>query len=298
MERDTLKFAAFVMTYKRQAIAKQTVEALFNQTVPPEKLLIIDNDKLQSGKIIQEQLGHLPITYYAVGFNSGPAGAAAIGLKLLAEEGYQWIAWIDDDDPPAFKDVLEKLLYIVLHNPKCGCVGVAGQFFNRQTGLIERINNSEIADKGFLEVDFIAGGMIKIVNGIMIKEYNILPEEKYFFGFEDLDLDLKIKKTGYSLIVDKELYLRHRNFYNRLNFKNKTHKKTERQLVRDYYSSRNILNILYKNGFFSAIVFTLFRIFFKCLSHFRYGILYGLKNCKYQIGAIIHFIIRKYGKTI
>jgi GT2 family glycosyltransferase len=291
MERDQLKFAAFVMTYKRQGIAKQTIEALFNQTVPPAKVLIIDNDELQSGKIIQEQLGHLPIDYHAVGFNSGPAGAATIGLKMLAEEGYQWVAWIDDDDPPYFPDVFEKLLHLASQNPKCGSVGVVGQYFNQKKGLIQRVPNRLLESHGCLQVDTIAGGMIKLVNSNFVNESGILPDASLFFGFEELDYDLQIQKSGYTLLVDKELFLRHRIYHNRLDFKKQKTKKTERQLVRDYYSTRNMLIILNKNKLRIAFCYTFLRVIYKCISSFRYGLQYGFKNVKHQTKAIYHYTL-------
>jgi len=37
-------FAAFIMTYRRNSTLQTTIDALFTQTHPPEKILIIDND--------------------------------------------------------------------------------------------------------------------------------------------------------------------------------------------------------------------------------------------------------------
>jgi GT2 family glycosyltransferase len=297
MERDQLKFAAFVMTYKRQVVAKQTIEALFNQTVSPEKVLIIDNDELQSGKIIQEQLAHLPIEYYAVGYNSGPAGAAAKGLQILAKEGYDWIAWIDDDDPPYFPDVFEKLLQLAQTNPKCGCVGVVGQYFDRKKALMKRVPNSLLDGNEILEVDTIAGNMLKIINAKLVNERLVLPDTSLFFGFEELDYDLQIQNAGYKLLVDKALFLQHRIYHNRLYIEKIAKKKTERQLVRDYYSSRNMLYILKKNRLFRALFYTFLRIAYKCVITFKYGFSHGMLNLKYQSKAIFHFIFGSYGKT-
>jgi GT2 family glycosyltransferase len=296
MERDQLKFAAFVMTYKRQFIAKQTIEALFDQTIPPQKVLIIDNDEHQSGKIIQEQLAHLPIEYYAVRYNSGPAGAAAKGLQKLVNEGYDWIAWIDDDDPPYFSDVFEKLLQLAQTNPKCGCVGVVGQYFDRKKGLINRVPDSVLNGVGVLEIDTIAGNMIKLINSEVIIKSNILPDTSLFFGFEELDYDLRIQQAGYKLLVDKDLFLQHRIYHNRLHIEKIAIKKSERQLVRDYYSSRNMLYILKKNRLLSAFFYTLLRIAYKCVITFKFGFSQGMLNLKYQSKAIFHFVISRYGQ--
>jgi hypothetical protein len=150
-------------------------------------------------------------------------------------------------------------------------------------------------DKGILQVDTIAGGMIKIVNAKIVNEFNVLPESKLFFGFEELDYDFRIKKLHLVLLVDKELYLRHRKFHNKIGIDNVNFKKNKRNLVRDYYSSRNLLFILKSNNLKKALCFTLLRIIYKCITAFRFGLGYGLDNLKYQIKAIYHYTINCYG---
>jgi GT2 family glycosyltransferase len=271
---------------------------LFSQTVPPEKVLLIDNDEQESGREVVEQLSDFPVAYIAMDYNSGPAGASKKGLEQLASEGYQWIAWIDDDDPPYFPDVFEKLLQLAQTNPKCGCVGVVGQYFDRKKALMKRVPNSLLNGNGILEVDTIAGGMIKLVNSNFVKEQLVLPDASLFFGFEELDYDLQMQKAGYKLLVDKALFLQHRIYHNRLYIEKIAIKKSERQLVRDYYSSRNMLYILKKNRLFRALFYTFLRIAYKCVITFKYGFSQGMVNLKYQSKAILHFIFGSYGKTI
>jgi GT2 family glycosyltransferase len=296
METEPLKFAAFVMTYKRPLIAKETIEKLFSQTVPPEKVLVIDNDEEESGREIVAQLSNSPIDYIAMGYNSGPAGAAKKGLEQLSSQGFQWIAWIDDDDPPNFPDVFEKLLQLAQINPKCGCVGVVGHYFDRKTGLTHRVPNSVLEGDGSLEIDTIAGGMIKLVNSNFVKQSDVLPDASLFFGFEELDYDLQMQKAGYKLLVDKALFLQHRIYHNRLDFERKAIKKSELQLIRDYYSSRNMLYILKKNRLLSALFYTFLRIAYKCVITFKFGFSHGMLNLKFQSKAIYHFITKRYGK--
>jgi len=50
----------------------------------------------------------------------------------------------------------------------------------------------------------------------MIRKHQIFPDEKLFFGMEELDFDLKIKKIGYSLLVDRPFYHQHRLRGNRV----------------------------------------------------------------------------------
>ncbi len=292
-----LRFAAFVMTYKRPDQLKKTIEKLFEQTIVPEKVLIVDNDSSKEGKIVADKFSDLPVAYHSAGYNSGPAGAAKIGLQLLAEEGYNWIAWIDDDDPPVFNDTFETLLNLAKSNIHCGCVGVVGHRFNRNKGLIIRISDEELEGNGTVEVDNIAGGMCKIVNSKVVTEKNILPDNSLFYGFEELDFDLKIQQSGYVLLTDKAVYKKHRLYYNRWGVTiHRGEKKPINRLWREYYSTRNMLKILFKMKLYKALCITIIRFLIKIAAGFRFGFAYGIKNTSFIARGIFHFFINKKGK--
>ncbi len=289
-------FSAFIMTYKRNSTLLETIKLLFDQTLPPEKILIVDNDPNQGAKIVLDSFPNQNIEYYSVGYNSGPAGASAIGLSLLAKQGYKWIAWIDDDDPPQYKDVFQILLETGNTSPDCGCVGMVGQYFDRKKGIIVRVNDAEIKGKGALEVDIIAGGMMKIINSKVVIEKNILPDPSLFFSFEDLDFDLNLQNNGYKLLVNKELYYNARLKHNNIGIKKQRGlKKDINVLWREYYSLRNLFIIQTKNKLYRANFFTFFRMLYKIISGFKYGLSYGLKNSKHLSLAFFHFIINKRG---
>jgi GT2 family glycosyltransferase len=291
-----MKFAGFIMTYERAELLKASIDKIFLQTVYPEKLLIIDNSLTYTTEDLIKSINNPKIIYYRVGYNSGPAGAAAIGLKILSDEGFDWIYWGDDDDPPIFNDTFEILLKLANNNINCGCVGSVGQFFNKNKAIIERVPDKLLCSKGALEVDNIAGNMSKIVNGKMISDFAIFPEKKLFFGLEELDFDMKVKKIGFKLLVDKSLYWKHRVNANRVNFKRKYFiKKNDYLLQRNYYSTRNILYICYVNNFFLSIVFQILKAIFKPFLNINYGFKYFKKTMYINYLALYHFFAGKYG---
>jgi GT2 family glycosyltransferase len=291
-----VRFAAFIITYRRPEILSQTIEEIFRQSLSPEKILIVDNDPDQSASFVVQRFSHYPLEYVAAETNTGPAGAGKIALQKLAAEGFDWIAWMDDNDPPLFDDVFQILLSLAALHPRCGCVGAVGQFFNFRTGLIERVPDQLLQGSGILHVDNIAGNMCKLVSGQMIRETGLLPNPELFFGFEELDYDLRIKKFGYSVLVDKALYYRHRAFHNKLNFKYKRGLKKERnQFWRDYYSVRNLLQILAYHRCLTGLFLTILRILFRSVRGFRYGFSYGFLNCKINMYALFHFAFNRKG---
>lgn len=287
------------MTYKRPDRLKDTIQKLFEQSIIPEKVLVVDNDPNQSASSVVDSLSHFNLQYHTVGYNSGPAGAAKIGLQILAEQGYQWISWIDDDDPPVFNDTFETLLKLGNENRTCGCVGAVGQRFNMNNGLMVRIADEELEGEGFVAVDNIAGGMSKIVNASVVIEKNILPDEKLFYGFEELDFDIRIKKAGYSILADKKLYNKHRMFFKRKNISPiRSSKKNPTSIWREYYSIRNMLFILNKHKKYLAIIITMLRGFYKTIVAYKHGFAYGKTMMAYVISGIIHFLKNRKGPYI
>lgn len=293
------KFAGFLMTYERADILEKTIEKILSQSIAPEKLLIVDNSESNATELMIKRLGNPILMYHKVGNNSGPAGAAKIGLEVLSKEGFDWIYWGDDDDAPIFDNTFKILVSMALSNEKCGCVGVVGQYFNRFTGFVKRVPNELLQSEGILKVDTIAGGMSKIVSGEMIRTQQIFPDEKLFFGMEELDFDLKIKKAGYSLLVDRPFYYKHRQKWNRIEFPNKSlQAKSENALVREYYSIRNGLYIYKKNGLVGACIIFFLYYATKQIFSFKFGISQGKNRLKNFLKAISDLFSSKMGRYI
>ncbi|MEN9963757.1 MAG: hypothetical protein RL582_852 [Bacteroidota bacterium] len=295
----TTRFAAFIMTFERSHLIEETINKIFDQTFPPEKIIIIDNSISVKTQQTIAELNIPKVEYYRVGKNIGPAGAAKIGLQKLADEGFDWIYWGDDDDPPFFNDNFEILIKLGVAEKDCGCVGAVGQNFNRKNGLIERIPDVELDARGSLQVDTIAGNMSKIVNANVIRDKKILPDETLFFGLEELDFDLRMSKGGYKLYTDRNLYKRYRVDSNRLGVKLiRGGKKDSNKLQRDYYSTRNGLYIMKKNNLYFALFFNMLRAIYKIILGFRFGVFYGKRNAKYIWSGLAHFIMGKKGKFV
>lgn len=291
-----LKLGAFIITYNRPEILINTIKLVFSQTCPPDFLLIIDNSEgLETDHAIAS-FQDSRIKYHRMGYNAGPAGASALGLKLCMEYGADWIYWGDDNDPPFRPDCFERLLAIRDVNPFCGVLGAVGHFFDRKKGVIKRIQTRLLEKKDWIEVDSIAGGMCMLVSAEVIRG-GILPNKDLFFGFEELDFCLKVSRKGYSLIVDCNLFLEARKNSDRVNFERPLYLKKS-NLSREYYSLRNLLIISdsltlgnMKNQLYK-------RWIAKSIYGFRFGFFYGFKNFKMIWLALFHHWKGISGNTI
>lgn len=289
--------AAFIMTFRRNEALTATIHKLLQQSVAPENILIVDNDPEEGARQVYDAHKQLPLAYHPMGYNAGPAGAAKAGLQILVDEGYHRIAWIDDDDPPFFDDTIEVLLKIMTTGKNIGCVGSVGQYFDIHKALMKRVPDAELESEGILYVDNIAGNMTKIINADVIRESNIFPDESLFFGFEELDFDLHLKRKGFSIACDRQLYKRHRVYHNRQGLrKSFGGKKNERGLAREYYSTRNMFIILQKQRSYRGMMRFFLRLLLKAITGFRFGLGYGLKNSRVLLSGVFDFISGKRGQ--
>src|SRR5262245_3583158 len=100
--------AAFVITFNRGEILQRTIHRIASQTVAPSKILVVNNGEPLSQSVVSD-MGDVEVQIHTMGFNSGPAGAAHFAMTELAAQGFQWIQWIDDDDPPKVGNLNERL---------------------------------------------------------------------------------------------------------------------------------------------------------------------------------------------
>ena len=295
--KEKVIYAAFVMTYKRSAILLETINKLFEQTFPPEVVLIVDNDPDKGALCVVDNFPKNKVQYYAVGYNSGPAGGAYFGLKLLFEQNWDWVLWTDDDDPPVFDDSIQNI-FSLLEQYKgikpIGIIGAVGANFNKFKGSITRIESHMIESLHI--VDYIGGSMSPIVNRSVFNK-SILPNPDLFFGFEDLSFCLQVKKAGFEILISGSEMLRWREKFNRLNISTTPHNLPDiSTLWRQYYSVRSLFTILYSQekvmiGFFYFI----FKTVFKSFLGYKKGFSYGNKYAKIHLLGLYHGMIRKNG---
>jgi GT2 family glycosyltransferase len=291
-----MAFAAFIITYERADILVNTIQKIFEQTVSPQKLLIVDNSiSLETQDLIATWIDPR-LEYYRVGYNAGPAGAANIALQRLSTQGYDWIYWGDDNDPPRFTDCFEVLLNSVTRNT--GAIGAVGSLFNWKTGLRERYPDDHL--KGLLPVDAIGGGFCFIINAKAIDKETV-PDPELYFGLEEFDFCQKLKRKGFDVYVVGELLYRYREQSKKLGIEKKASIIPRRSLTtlhRDYYSYRNGIYLMFYvfKKYHLVAVYTI-RCLAKIPFGFAKGLKFGLKNATLLTLAICHGLMKKMGRT-
>ncbi|HET7361208.1 MAG TPA: glycosyltransferase [Salinimicrobium sp.] len=293
-------FAAFIMTSERPGILLSTISKLQSQTLAPALILVVDNSESYATETAVRGLSSPEIEYFRVGFNSGPAGAALIGLQQLTKKGYKWLYWGDDDNPPrdngVFEELFKKIAQLGKENIPIGIFSGKGGYLNKLTGRLRSLSNSELAKAKILEVDAVPGGHTMLVNAEIVKK-GILPIKKLFFGFEELEFCLSLKNTGYRIFIDAQTWLqaRHKanNTHKDYRWKDTAFGKCE-NFDREYYSTRNLLYIFWKHKLYFAFLFFLIKVLIKLFAGYWHGLHYGKKNFRAQGLALLHFFMGRY----
>lgn len=239
--------AAFILTYNRPEGLAQSVDALLSQTKRVDRIAVVDNASNPDTEAQVRQWADEGITYHATGANLGSAGGVAWGLRLLADEGYDWILSVDDDDPARLPTAIERLYGLIERNDAhgVGIVGTAGSYFSWDTGEHVRIPDADLV--GDIDVDIVGGGSSFTVSRKVIESVGV-PNPEFFFGHYDPLFCLQVKRAGYRIMVSGDLMRDFRFYAGRLDLKATrgtiVPTTPEHAAWRRYYVTRNYIHAM------------------------------------------------------
>ncbi len=243
MGRDVNTLAAFVLTFNRPRALATALQALLEQSEPPERVLVVDNGTGPDAADVVRAAGDRRVTYESTGVNLGSAGGVAYGLRRLFDQGFDWLYCVDDDTPPLTTDTLERLRQLIARHSgeKLGAVASAGSWWDWNRGEHTRIPDEELV--GDVSVDTIGGGSQLIVWRGVVEDIGT-PLADLFFGFWDPLYCLRMQQAGYVLMVPGELHLEYRRLADRLQLEPRRALRPidpVHAVWRRYYVSRNYI---------------------------------------------------------
>jgi len=128
----------------------------------------------------------------------GFAHACNVGIAHAQSLGYKWVLLLNDDakiDPQDLQKMRDRIA------PKVGAIGtvIVDDHEIQSAGILLSLwgrvkMNRDITQK---EIQALSGACLLVCSWIRF-------DEGYLHGFEDIDLCMRLKKKGYSIVLDKE----------------------------------------------------------------------------------------------
>lgn len=195
-------YAALVVTFRRADQLPAALASLAEQTCPPRLVVVADNDPARSAEgVVARFADSFPgaVEYLPVGENLGPAGGLARASRLAADHADrgEWMLVMDDDDPLGHREIVESLMSrIESASTRLGAVGMRGATLDRWM----RLHRCVGAERAAIAADYVANGGCPLYRWEAIEEVGSFDPDM-FFGFEELELGLRLRASGWALEV-------------------------------------------------------------------------------------------------
>jgi glycosyltransferase involved in cell wall biosynthesis len=242
-----------LVTFRRPRELEVMLDRLADQRRPLDLLTVVDNSPTPEAERLVERYraaGHEAV-YLPAPDNLGPAGAVALAMRRLASSAADddWIVLLDDDNPTEGPEQLAELLDFARRmrhrDPRLGAVGLVGARFDWRRGRLLRIRDQELS--GPVPVDYIGSGQFPFYRVPAVRAVGPFKAE-LFFGFEELEYGLRLRRSGWSLYVDGERLRGLRLRAGRLGLSGAPSRRLAPLTWRRYYGLRNLINILVAAG--------------------------------------------------
>jgi GT2 family glycosyltransferase len=244
-----------LVTFRRPKDLERSLGRLASQDRRLDRLVVVDNDPTPETEAIVLAAGgssHRPPTYLGMRENVGFPGGLSAGMALLLEDAddRDWIVVLDDDDPPDADDALGELMRFAeethSRDARTASVGLRGACFDRRRGLLRRVPTREITDAA-VRVDYIAGNALPLYRVAPLRDAGTFAGP-LFFSHEELELGLRLQRSGYVLYCHGERWRARRKDNARPDVLAEERWRLLPPTWRTYYSLRNTIHILRSNG--------------------------------------------------
>ena len=277
-----MDYCCVIVTFNRNELLLRNLEHIFDQSLLPRKIFIIDNHGSSNCEnFLRENLDDAKISlidYTYLDDNIGGAGGFSYGLKKAFEQNYEWFILMDDDGYPLNNDCFSNLAnfcdaHKIYSNGLnlINCLVVAEDNHNLLSfglGKIEKVDelNKLSGDEIFIKNE------INPFNGTLISRGLVgkigFPNADFFIKGDEVDYTNRAKNNDAQIYtILNALYvhprIKGRKQINLLGFKFYVFVEVP---IKEYYSIRNFTYSSINNkgrfkGLITAIYFYFKRVF-------------------------------------
>jgi GT2 family glycosyltransferase len=208
------RIAAVVVNYQTPADTQLAVKSLLASRLPLQQVIVVDNDAADELRAAAPAWGSA-VTYLHTGANLGFAGGINAGVREALASGADAVLLVNSDVvlTPSCLTYLDQALDahpdaaiaapLLLARTDPATVASAGIDYDRRTGRMRERH----AGRRRHAVDLAAGprvaasGCVLLVTRAAWERVGLL-DERYFFGFEDIDFCLRAAAVGLGTCFD------------------------------------------------------------------------------------------------
>lgn len=194
---------AVVVTYRRTAELAESLKIVTTQTVPPNHLVVVDNDNDPAVKTLVDGQP-IATTYLGSHRNLGGAGGFALGMLHALTLGAAWVWLADDDGRPGGTDVLETLLACARKHrlaevsPVVCDIDDPGRLaFPLRRGLVWRRRVEELRTEAGQDL---LPGIASLFNGALFRAETLeavgVPDLRLFVRGDEVDVHRRLVRSG------------------------------------------------------------------------------------------------------
>lgn len=270
-------YTAFLVTYNRAENLSIIIESILNQSLPPSKLIIINNCSIDRTKIILN--GYLKNEFIKIinsPSNIGHGAALALGFENYVQNYFKLgeILMLFEDDSKPHQMLFEYMVKPFLQK-KLDMLCLDGYNINigrRRKPIIKRNQITEV-DFGLLDGCLISSNLIKEVG---------FPVRNWFMMYDDIEFCKRIRLSGYKIYCIK-------NKFHQINHSGAS------SSWRVYYQSRNHVHYLLKYFSFTELLdFTIIELK-RCIGNMKQR---DWHKVKLRINGIVAGIKGEKGMTL
>ena len=219
-----------IANWNGEKLIDKCLESLENQVFKDFKVYIIDNaSKDNSRVVIKKYMNRLNIDLTEMSYNTGFAPANNVGIKKAIKDGFNYILTLNNDvevpkeslkkameaiDTNKEFDVFQLFMINYFNKDVCDAAGLnfKDDLIPLQVGFKENV--AEILNKDDIKIEGVCAGAAiystKALEAVKLDDENYF-DSNFFAYFEDVDLSLRLKGSGYKfkLLKDSIVYHMH-----------------------------------------------------------------------------------------
>ena len=223
MQKKIVSITVIIVNYKTPVLTRRTLLALFNSSVQPAEVILVDNNSEDSTvALVKQEFPQVKIIENTENFGFAKANNQAI--RQFSTQPYIWLL---NSDTETGQKSLEQLLDFMMAHPKVGALGPQLVYPNREWqsvgGYFPSVSNvftylipftvllpklirrklkslviyPQALSKEGIEIEYVTGAAL-FLRKSALDEVGLLCED-YFMYFEETDLCLRLKRAGWEI---------------------------------------------------------------------------------------------------